>query len=134
MSSLFRSTKNTRVLPTGSMRYIRSDALVGLTDAEKQMPGNDKEKTLIFNPGQKALMQAAAKRGYGQNFVNENYVIDFRAAALNAPLPEGFHFVKPGYADPVKLAVCTWKGFDHGDKGPFVNWEAAALYRFGVSS
>ena len=24
--------------------------------------------------------------------------------------------------DPVKLAECTWKGFDHEDKGPFTNW------------
>lgn len=92
--------------------------------AEKYMPGNDEEKSLIFNPVQKALMEAARKRGYRQNFVNESYVIDFGAAALNEPLPDGFHIIDPDHVDPVKLAICTWKGFDHEDKGPFENWEA----------
>ncbi|MDE6387570.1 MAG: GNAT family N-acetyltransferase [Lachnospiraceae bacterium] len=92
--------------------------------AEKHMPGNDEEKTLILNPEQKALMEAAGKRGYRQKYVNENYVIDFEAAALNYPLPDGFHFVDPDHVDPVKLAICMWKGFDHEDKGSFENWEA----------
>lgn len=69
-------------------------------------------------------MEAAAKRGYQQNFVSEDYVIDFNAATLNYPLPEGFHFADSCHADPVKLAVCMWKGFGHEDKGPFENWEA----------
>lgn len=34
MSSLLQSTRNTRALPTGTMRYIRSDAPVNLTDQE----------------------------------------------------------------------------------------------------
>ncbi len=34
MSSLLGSTRNTRVLPTGTMRYIRSDVLENLTDQE----------------------------------------------------------------------------------------------------
>lgn len=36
MSSLFKSTKNTRVLPTGTNRYIRSDFPENLTDKEIQ--------------------------------------------------------------------------------------------------
>ncbi len=36
MSSLLQSTRNTRVLPTGTMRYIRSDAPENLTDKEVQ--------------------------------------------------------------------------------------------------
>lgn len=92
--------------------------------AEKYMPGNEKEKTFHFCPEQKALMDAAGKKGYRQEFIIENYVIDFDAAELNYPLPEGFHFVEPDKVDPVKLAVCFWKGFDHEDKGPFENWEA----------
>ncbi len=36
MSSLLQSTRNTRALPTGTMRYIRSDAPECLTDAEVQ--------------------------------------------------------------------------------------------------
>lgn len=34
MSSLLKSTRNTRALPTGTMRYIRSDAPTDLTDEE----------------------------------------------------------------------------------------------------
>lgn len=34
MSSLLKSTRNTRVLPTGTMRYIRSDFPENLTDQE----------------------------------------------------------------------------------------------------
>lgn len=36
MSSLFQSTRNTRVLPTGELRYIRSDVPDNLTDSEIQ--------------------------------------------------------------------------------------------------
>lgn len=92
--------------------------------AEKCMPGNVEEKTFIFNPEQKVLMEAAEKRGYRQNFISENYVIDFGIAILDYQLPDGFHFVEPDNVDPVKLAICCWKGFDHEDKGPFENWEA----------
>lgn len=92
--------------------------------AQRCMPGNDEKKTLILNPCQKALMEAAQKKGYRQNYVDEDNVIDFEVAELNYPLPEGFHFVEPGKVDPVKLAICCWKGFDHEDKGPFENWEA----------
>ena len=34
MSSLLKSTRNTRALPTGTMRYIRSDAPINLTEEE----------------------------------------------------------------------------------------------------
>lgn len=91
--------------------------------ANRCMPGNDEEKTLVFSPNQKALMEAAQRKGYQQKYVDEQYVIDFETAQLNYPLPEGFHFVDHDKADPVKLAMCTWKGFDHEDKGPFENWE-----------
>lgn len=92
--------------------------------AEKCMSGNVEEKTFVFNSEQKVLMEAAEKRGYRQNFISENYVIDFGIAMLNYQLPDGFHFVEPDNVDPVKLAICCWKGFDHEDKGPFENWEA----------
>lgn len=92
--------------------------------AEKFMPGNNTDKTFIFKPSQKALMEAAEKRGYRQYYVDKDNVIDFGVAELNYPLPMGFHFVDPDKVDPVKLAICTWKGFNHEDKGPFENWEA----------
>lgn len=42
MSSLLQSTRNTRALPTGSMRYIRSDFPERLTDREiKWLLGNN---------------------------------------------------------------------------------------------
>ena len=72
-------------------------------------------------------MDAAEKKGYRQEFTIENYVIDFDTAQLNYPLPEGFHFVKHDKVDPVKHAICCWKGFDHEDKGPFENWEGEDL-------
>ncbi len=34
MSSLLQSTRNTRALPTGTMKYIRSDVPENLTDNE----------------------------------------------------------------------------------------------------
>ena len=34
MSSLLKSTRNTRALPTGTMRYIRSDVPINLTEEE----------------------------------------------------------------------------------------------------
>lgn len=36
MASLFESTRNTRVLPTGTMRFIRSDVPLDLTEKEIQ--------------------------------------------------------------------------------------------------
>lgn len=92
--------------------------------ADKNMPGNANEKTLIFNPDQKALLEAAISYGYRQNDVREDYVIDFGTSELHHPLPAGYHFADPKNVNPLKLAVCTWKGFDHEDKGPFENWEA----------
>ncbi len=92
--------------------------------AERYMPGNAQDKTFIFNPMQTALMAAAEKRGYKQVYTDGEYVIDFETAELNHPLPDGMHFVDPEDVDVVKLAKCTWKGFDHEDKGPFENWEA----------
>lgn len=99
-----------------------ADEMIGY--AEKCMPGNDDDKTLIFEPNQKTLMEVAKKHGYRQNYVDEGYVIDFEVAELKYSLPKGFHFVKPNEVDPLKLAICTWKGFNHEDKGPFENWEA----------
>lgn len=34
-----------------------------------------------------------------------------------------FHFVEPDEVDPLKLARCTWKGFNEWELGPFENWD-----------
>ena len=48
MGSLFASTMNTRILPTGSLRWIRSDAPLHLTVEEIEMRG-------IYFDGEKAV-------------------------------------------------------------------------------
>lgn len=47
MISLFSSTLNSRVLPTGSMRYIRSDAPLNLTNNEIQWLIDNNITTLV---------------------------------------------------------------------------------------
>lgn len=91
--------------------------------ADTQMRGSETGKELVLFPGQTALMEAAQKRGYRLEWVQKDWLLDLRKGQLKADLPEGFHFVDSSKADPVKLAACTWKGFDHEDKGPFENWD-----------
>ena len=86
------------------------------------MPNYDnKQQFMLFN-GQEFLMDEAQKRGFKQIYDYEDRTFDFEKE-LNFTLPEGFHFVDPLQADPIKLARCCWYGFDHGEKGPFENWE-----------
>ena len=47
MSSLLQSTRNTRALPTGTMRYIRSDVPENLTDKEVQWLLDNNITTMI---------------------------------------------------------------------------------------
>lgn len=47
MSSLLKSTRNTRTLPTGTMRYIRSDAPLNLTEEEIQWLLRNDIRTLV---------------------------------------------------------------------------------------
>ncbi len=91
--------------------------------ADRYMPQKAGERELVLFPGQKALIAAAEKMGYTLSYSYDDMLLDFDKTTLNHPLPEGFHFVKYSELDPVKLAVCCWKGFDHEDKGPFENWE-----------
>lgn len=90
--------------------------------AERHMPNFRQEQQLVLFAGQAALIDAAMKQGYTRRDESVDLICDFRKTALRYPLPEGFHFVEPRTCDPLKLAVCTWKGFDHEDKGPFENW------------
>lgn len=94
-----------------------------VTYAEECMPNFGVQELILF-AGQEALGYEVEKRGYTVAWENVDYIYDFTKSDLTYSLPEGFHFVDPLKADPVKLSVCMWKGFDHEDKGPFVNWDA----------
>jgi len=90
--------------------------------ADENMPGTEKEKELIFFSGQQALIEAAKKRGYQLAWQENDWMLNLEKHTLDTDLPPGFHFVDPLQADPVKLARCTWKGFDHEEKGVFSHW------------
>ena len=47
MSSLFKSTLNTRALPLGGLRYVRSDAPLSLTEEEIQWMRRNQITTLV---------------------------------------------------------------------------------------
>lgn len=47
MSSLLKSTRNTRALPAGTMRYIRSDAPINLTEEEIQWLSDHNITTIV---------------------------------------------------------------------------------------
>lgn len=86
------------------------------------MPNFDGKQQFIVFGAQEALTKVLKERGYRIAYEYEDLVMDMDNVEINYELPEGFHFVEPDEVDPVKLARCTWKGFDHEDKGPFENW------------
>lgn len=91
--------------------------------AMKYMPNFDgKQQFMLFN-GQESLMEIAERHGFTRIYDYEDREFQF-VNELNYELPNGYHFVDPLQADPVKLAKCCWYGFNHGtDKGSFENWE-----------
>ena len=86
------------------------------------MPDWEGAQQLVLFNGQEYLMEAAKKRGFNKVFEYEDRFFDFKNE-LNYELPEGYHFVEPEDIDPVKIGKLCWYGFDHGDKGEFVNWD-----------
>lgn len=96
-----------------------------LNYAEEYMPNFDNQRQFILFQGQDRLMDAVAKRGYSKVYEEHDFIFDFQNE-LAYQLPEGFHFVKEGEVDPIKLARCCWKGFNHEqDIGPFEKWDEA---------
>ncbi len=91
--------------------------------AEENMPRFDgKQQLMLFN-GQEYIMELLKKRGYHCEYDYEELHFHF-SKELNAELPEGYHFVDPMTADPLKLAKMFWYGFDnHLENGPFENWD-----------
>lgn len=90
--------------------------------AEAVMPNFENMRRFIVYGKQEALTRILVERKYKIEYKYEDLVIDFEQAELNYDLPKGFHFVDPLKADPEKLALCCWKGFNHEDKGPFEKW------------
>ncbi len=86
-------------------------------------PNVNQQKEFAFSEAQKALIEAAEKRGYKLAYKEREYRLDMTASALNYELPKGFHFVDPSEVDSLKLAKCTWKGFNEWELGPFENWD-----------
>ena len=68
MSSLLKSTRNTRELPTGTMRYIRSDAPTNLTDEEIQWLLDNNVTTIVDLRSEEEVSekpcQLSAKEGF----------------------------------------------------------------------
>lgn len=86
-------------------------------------PDVNNEKEFAFSEVQKALIEAAEKRGYKLCRKEREYRLDITESVLNYELPQGFHFVETSKVDPLKLARCTWKGFNEWELGPFENWD-----------
>lgn len=90
--------------------------------AQNSFPDLGGERELVIFSGQEALIRAAEKEGYKVSYENADFLFDFRKSGLSYDLPEGFHFVDPFKCDLLKLAKCTWNGFNAEELGPFKNW------------
>lgn len=87
--------------------------------ADKHMPIKNGKIQLVLFGGQEALMKAAMQLGYCRVRQTTDMQFDFKDA-LEYPLPEGFHFVRPEEYDIDKVNKCCWKGFDHEQsEGPW---------------
>ena len=77
----------------------------------------------VFAPVQTALIAAAEKHGWTLAEKEREYRLDMTRASLDYELPEGYHFVDPAQVDALKLARCTWSGFNEWELGPFRDWD-----------
>lgn len=114
--------------PVTNLHFVLRPGYEELADemiayAIEVFPDINDEKEFVFSEAQKALIDAAEKRGYKLCHKEREYRLDITSSALNYELPEGFHFVEPDEVDPLKLARCTWKGFNEWELGPFENWD-----------
>ena len=91
--------------------------------AETAYPQFDEPRELVLPSGQKALIEAAERRGYQVVYEEEDRIFDLRKGKLDYPLPEGYHFVDAKTSDPLKSAKCLWEGFNSEDFGPFIDWD-----------
>ena len=91
--------------------------------AETAYPKFEDPLTLVLSVGQKALIEAAERRGYQYDYEETDRIFDLRTGKLDYPLPAGYHFVDSMHSDPLKSAKCLWDGFNSEELGPFVNWD-----------
>lgn len=91
--------------------------------AESAYPKFDEPREMVLLSGQKALIEAALKRGYCVHYEQTDRIFDFRKGKLDYPLPEGYHFVDAGESDPLRSAKCLWDGFNSEELGEFRDWE-----------
>ena len=91
--------------------------------AETAYPKFEEPLTLILSVGQKALIEAAERKGYKYDYEETDRIFDLRTGKLDYPLPADYHFVDSLHSDPLKCAKCLWDGFNSEDFGPFVNWD-----------
>ena len=90
--------------------------------AVSAMPDFRHQQRLVLFGGQEFLKEAAERRGFRMVHEYRDREFDFRNE-LNYELPAGYHFVEPENIDAFKLAKLCWYGFDHGEDGPFENWD-----------
>ena len=91
--------------------------------AERAYPKFDEPREMILLSGQKALIEAAEKRGYYVEYEQIDRIFNFRKGKLEYLLPEGYHFVDAGRSDPLRSAKCLWDGFNSEELGAFRDWE-----------
>lgn len=91
--------------------------------AESAYPKFDEPREMILLKGQKALIEAAEKRGYNVEYEQTDRIFDFRKGKLDYPLPEGYRFVDSSESDPLKSAKCLWDGFNSEEHGEFRGWD-----------
>ena len=101
------------------------EALAGdmIEYARSAFPKFSESQEMLLLSGQKALIEEVLKRGYKPVYEEVTCVFDFSKGKLSFSLPEGYHFVDPVKADPLKVARCLWEGFNSKELGPFVDWE-----------
>lgn len=114
--------------PVTAVRFALRKGYEALCDemiayAEAAFPETLGKRELVFTSKQISLIRAAEKKGYRLAHQDHSYVLDMACASLDYDLPQGFHYVDPQNIDPVKLARCTWGGFNEWELGPFENWD-----------
>ncbi len=114
--------------PVTSTYFVLRPGYEALADemiayAESAYPEFGEPRELVLLSGQTALIDTAGRRGYQVSYEEADRIFDLRKGKLDYPLPEGYRFVEPETADPLKIARCMWDGFNSAELGEFTGWE-----------